>query len=72
MFKFTAVSIVLYLANMFILKLYVCCSKRAAFRLRHEIYKGKEKIWYAISVLWTILNVILVAVCAIKLIFMYL
>ena len=72
MIKFTAVSVVLYLANMLILKLYVRYSKGAAFRLRYDLYKGKEKIWYAISGLWSILNIIFVAVCAIKLIFMYL
>lgn len=43
MIKFTAVSIVLYLVNMFILKLYVRCSKGAAFRLKYDLYKGKEK-----------------------------
>ena len=72
MFKFTAVSVVLYLLDMFILKLYVRCSKGAAFRLRYDLCKRKEKIWYTISGLWILLNVILVAVCAIKLIFMYL
>ena len=72
MIKFTAVSIVLYLVNMFILKLYVRCLKGAAFRLKYDLYKGKEKIWYVISGWWMILNIIFVAVCAIKLIFMYL
>lgn len=72
MIKFTATSIVLYLVNMFILKLYVRCSKRAAFRLRYDLYEGKEKIWYVSSGWWMILNIIFVAVCTIKLIFMYL
>ena len=72
MFKFTAVSVVLYLVNMCILKLYIRGSKGAAFRLRYDLYKGKEKIWYVSSGWWMILNIIFVAVCTIKLIFMYL
>ena len=72
MIKFTAISIVLYLVNVFILKLYVQCSIGAAFRLKYKLYTKKEDIWYSISSLWTILNIILVPVCAIELIIMYL
>ena len=43
MIKFTATSIVLYFVNLFILKLYVRCSKGASFRLKYDLYKGKEK-----------------------------
>lgn len=72
MFKFTAVSVVLYLVDIFILNLYIWCSNGAAFRLKYNLYEGSEKIWYTISGWWVILNIILVAICVIKLIFMYL
>ena len=72
MFKFTAVSVVLYLVNMYILKLYIRGSKGAVFRLKYALCNKTEDIWYIISGLWTMINIILVAVCAIKLIFMYL
>ena len=37
-----------------------------------NVEKGAEKIWYTITALWFVLNILCVAVTAIKLIFMYL
>lgn len=72
MIKFTAVSVVLWLVDMFILKMYIRCSNGAAFRLAYNLSEGKEAIWFGITGWWKILNGILIGVSAIKLIFMYL
>ena len=72
MFKFTAVSIVLYLVNWFVLKLYLRCSNGATVRLALDTYKRSEKVWYVITGWWFLLNILCIAACAIKLIFMYL
>lgn len=72
MIKFTAVSVVLYLLDMFLVKLYLGCSEGASFRLAlNELEKG-EKVWFCIAGWWAPFNVILVTVCIIRLIFMYL
>lgn len=72
MIKFTAVSIVLYLLDMFLVKLYLGCSEGASFRLALNELKRGEKVWFCISGWWAPLNVILITVCIIRLIFMYL
>lgn len=71
MIKFTAVSIVLYLANLFMIRIYF---KRSYANVRYvlNVEKSWEKIWYSITVLWLVLNILCVAGTAIKLIFMYL
>lgn len=72
MIKFTAVSVVLYLLDMFLVKLYLICSEGASFRLTlNELRKG-EKVWFCVSGCWKLLNVVLVTICIIRLIFMYL
>ena len=67
MIKFTAVSIVLYLANLFMIRIYF---KRSYANVRYVL--NVEKSWYSISVLWLVLYILCVAGTAIKLIFMYL
>lgn len=71
MIKFTAVSIVLYLVNLFMIRIHF---KRPSANVRYvlNVEKGAEKIWYSITALWLVLNILCVAVTAIKLIFMYL
>lgn len=71
MIKFTAVSIVLYLVNLFMLAVHFK-SPSANVRYTLNVEKGWEKIWYAITALWLVLNILCVALTAIKLIFMYL
>lgn len=72
MIKFTAVSIVLYLTNLLMIKIYVNGSVGAKARLALDVYKGTEKAWYVVTGWWFLLNILLVAASAIKLIFMYL
>lgn len=67
MIKFTAVSIVLYLVNLFMIKVHF---KSPSANVRYVL--DVEKIWYSITALWLVLNILCVAVTAIKLIFMYL
>lgn len=67
MIKFTAVSIVLYLANLFMIRIHF---KRPSVNVRYAL--NAEKIWYSITALWLVLNILCVAGTAIKLIFMYL
>lgn len=71
MIKFTAVSIVLYLVNLFMIRIHL---KRPSASVRYalNVEKGAEKIWYTITALWFVLNILCVAGTAIKLIFMYL
>lgn len=71
MIKFTAVSIVLYLANLFMIRIHF---KRPSVNVRYalNVENGAEKIWYTITALWLVLNILCVAGTAIKLIFMYL
>ena len=71
MTKFTAVSIVLYLVNLFMIKVHFK-SPSANVRYALDVEKSWEKIWYSITALWLVLNILCVAVTAIKLIFMYL
>lgn len=72
MIKFTAVSIVLYLVNLFIIKIHVNGSAGAKARLALDLYKGAEKAWYVVTGWWFLLNILFIAASAIKLIFMYL
>lgn len=67
MIKFTAVSIVLYLVNLFMIKVHF---KSPSANVRYTL--DVEKSWYSITALWLVLNILCVAVTAIKLIFMYL
>lgn len=71
MIKFTAVSIVLYLANLFMIRIHF---KRPSTNVRYAlgVEKSWEKIWYSITALWLVQNILCVAGTAIKLIFMYL
>lgn len=71
MIKFTALSIVLYLVNLFMIRIHF---KRPSANVRYalNVEKGAEKIWYTITALWLVLNILCVAGTAIKLIFMYL
>ena len=72
MIKFTAISVVLYLLNVFLVKLYLICSEGASFRLTlNELERG-EKVWFCISGWWKPLNAVLITVCILRLIFMYL
>lgn len=72
MIKFTAVSIVLYLVNLLMIRIHVNGSAGAKVRLALDLYKGGEKVWYVITGWWFLLNILCVAGTAIKLIFMYL
>ena len=75
MIKFTAVSIVLYLVNLFMIKVHFrspSANVRYALDVEKSWEKSWEKIWYSITALWLVLNILCVAVTAIKLIFMYL
>lgn len=67
MIKFTTVSIVLYLVNLFMIRIHF---KRPSANVRYAL--NVEKIWYTITALWLVLNILCVAGTAIKLIFMYL
>ena len=69
--KFTAVSIVLYLVNLFMIKVHFK-SPSANVRYALDVEKSYEKIWYSITALWLVLNILCVSGTAIKLIFMYL
>ena len=71
MIKFTAVSIVLYLVNLFMIRIHL---KRPSANVRYalNVEKGAEKIWYTITALWLVFNILCVAGTAIKLIYMYL
>lgn len=71
MIKFTATSIVLYLVNLFMIRIHFK-SPSAKVRYTLNVEKGAEKIWYTITALWFVLNILCVAVTVIKLIFMYL
>lgn len=50
MIKFTAVSIVLYLVNLFMIRIHF---KRPSANVRYvlNVEKGAEKIWYTITAL---------------------
>ena len=57
MIKFTAVSIVLYLTNLFMINVHF---KRPSANVRYalNVEKRWEKIWYSIKDLWLVLNIL--------------
>ena len=59
------------LVNLFMIKVHFK-SPSANVRYALDVEKSWEKIWYSITALWLVLNILCVAVTAIKLIFMYL
>lgn len=72
MIKFTLVSIVLYLVDFILTKIYLTSRPGAKIRFEIGVFKGVEKVWYVATGWWFLLNVLLIAASAIKLIFMYL